>query len=581
MAIKVDHKNLKVVSGKKPIRAILIGPKCVYGDDLSLYHIDYPVCPEGVKYHIYVNGYSKINSPSAAGKLAVHYGDTITLRTYAKSGFYNPTSSVINRDEPVSGEILNLVCDGENFARATKYSYTVKGNGSLKVSPAQAVPRYNIVIQKDAGIGAVKFCYSDSPFDVEYDSYTSYYYPKISDTIYKVTYGAKFIGSISPTINEGYKFVGSSANYYEMIKQDGQCVIMVSSEKGKDVSLMCPAIPAGADSYKITLVSTVYSRNCETELPAYVGQSNPSTITSRTVAGVAYKFYDQDVIRIEATRKEGYKLPTLGKTGDITDLTLSKQVTLTDNTTIVVQSGEAGVKIALENNALASGEFVLMDVKSDYNDGREKVQNPLLYIGDEISIPLDPRYRIGTLTKRKPGVGLSGDSTDILPITFSQDIKYVIPSSISKLNVILQQGADRVVSSSFNPKSRVLDIRKEGTFTSDDWGQIGRCDNVIPEAGLGEEGFFINTLSLVYYTKRYLADIVGDKFNKYSYSNIPNSFSYGCTSNLGNYYSGVLKGSYNISENKTFINVKITEYNRNWVANTTHGVYFFAKEIII
>lgn len=581
MAIKVGDKNLKIVVGKKPIRAILVGAKCVYGDDLSLYHIDYPACPEGVKYHIYVNGNNKIDSPNTAGKLSVHYGDTITLRTYAKSGFYNPTSSVINRGETVSGEIINLVCDGENFARATKYSYTVKGNGSLTVSPAQVVPKYNIVIQKDAGIGEVEFCCWHSPYDVEYNSSTYRFYPKTSDTTYKVTYGAKFNGSISPTINEGYKFVSSSANFYDMIKQDGQCVITVNSEKGKEVSLICPAIPAGVNSYRISLLSTVYSRNCETEMAAYVGQSSQKTVTSRMVGGVAYKFYDQDVIKIEATRKEGYKLPTLGKTGDVKNLTLSKQITLTGDTTIIVQSGEAGVRIVLENNALQSGELALMDVKSEYNDGRSKVQNPPLYVGDEITIPLDPQYRIGTLSKRKPGVGFSNGTTEILPVSFTQNIKYIIPSTITKLKVLLQQGADRIVSTDFNPKSRVLDIRDEGTYTSYNWGQGGRCDGVIPEAELGEEGFFINTVNLIYYTKRYLGDLIGDKFYKHIYENIPNSFSYGCTSNLGINYKGVLEGTKEISENKTYIKVKITEYNKNWVANTTHGVYVFANEIIV
>lgn len=103
------------------------------------------------------------------GKLAVHYGDSIIVLTYAKAGFYNPASSVINRDENVNGEIQNIVCDGENFARATKYSYTVKGNGSLTVNPAQAVPKCNIVIQKDAGIGNINFCCLESPYDVEYN----------------------------------------------------------------------------------------------------------------------------------------------------------------------------------------------------------------------------------------------------------------------------------------------------------------------------------------------------------------------------------------------------------------------------
>lgn len=585
MAIKVGKNNLKVLVGKKPLSAVLVGATCVYGDDLSLYCIDYPACSLGVGLYISINGTRKIDCPTSAGRIDVHYGDNVIIRTYGQGGYYNPSSSVINRNEQVNGEVFKVSIDEESYERATKYNFVAKGNISLSVQPTTSVPQYSINIQKDAGIGVVTFRLYPSPYDIAYDSdsRSAGSSPiETNDSSYIVTYGSSVSTyALSAVRNEGYKFVSIDVDYTGRITQNGQCTITAVSEKGKTVSIICPALPAGTDSYSFSMVSSVYSKNCDTETPVYLGQSQQKTITTRTAKGIEYSFYEQDVILITATRKEGYKLPNLGKTGDVKNLTLTKQITLTGNTMLVVQSGEAGVKIVLENNTLMTGEYVLMDVKSEYNDGRQMVQNPPIYVGDEIKIPLNPMYRVGNMIKRKPGVGLSSGTSALVNVTFSEDIAYTIPSTISKLKVTLEQGADRIVSSSFNPSSRILNIRSEGTFTSDDWGQCGICDKVIPVKGLGEEGFFINSVTLIFYTKRYLGDIIGDKFYKHIYDNLPSSFSYGCTSNLGIYYKNVLTGTKQISDNKTSVTIKITEYNRNWVANTTHGVYIFANEIII
>lgn len=124
-------------------------------------------------------------------------------------------------------------------------------------------------------------------------------------------------------------------------------------------------------------------------------------------------------------------------------------------------------------------------------------------------------------------------------------------------------------------------MRNEGSYKSKVWGQGGIDDNVVPVDGLGSEGFFLKSLTLIYYTKRYLGDIIGDKFYKHKITNLKSSFSCSCESNLGITYRGVLEGNYEISEDKTSVDMQITEYKKTWVANTTHGVYLFAYEIII
>lgn len=584
MAIHVKNGDLKVVVGASPLKSVLIGPNRVYGDDLSKFDLEYPSMPEGVNYIVKVNNSKLVENPSVAGTLTVNYGDNIVIRVYAKEGYANPISSVQNRNVAEKGETYYVRAGNDDIARATTYTYVVKGNGRLTVQTAQAAPKIRVRINKDEGVNTVSFKYIKSPYDFEFS-----YNNSLSSTehtvntnhdYYDLSYASNIVSVDDLTAREGYKTGEVSSNYLGVITGNDECMITASSVKGRKVKLLCPALPNGLEWYRLSLVSSQFSRNQRTTV-FYEGTETAATIETRNYEYATCYLYEEDVIQIVASRKEGYKLPSLGIQGDVSNSVLEKQVTLANDSSLVVAQGEAGVRINFENEALASGEFVLLDVSSEFNDGNIAALTPPIYMGDRISIPLNPQYRIGTLSKRKPGVGLSDGSNIIESITFSSSINYIVPATISKLKIVLEQGADRIESTSFNPPSRILDMRNEGRYNSKVWGQGGIDDNVVPVAGLGSEGFFLKSLTLIYYTKRYLGDIIGDKFYKHKITNLKSSFSCSCESNLGITYRGVLEGNLTISEDKTSVNMQITEYKKTWVANTTHGVYLFAYEIII
>ena len=98
---------------------------------------------------------------------------------------------------------------------------------------------------------------------------------------------------------------------------------------------------------------------------------------------------------------------------------------------------------------------------------------------------------------------------------------------------------------------------------------------------MGKENYYVNSLKLVFYSKRYSTDIFEDEFKRNEYVDIPSPFSYSCiTSTLGK-INNVLAGSYTISEDKSKITVTLSKYNRLWVANTKRKVLLYAYEIIV
>lgn len=590
MALKVKNQDVKVLKGKTPIRAVMLGNTCIYGENLKMYTVDYPATPIGAGFYIDINGKRMVSNPSESGRLGVVDGTNVVVRTYGLKDYMNPISAVVCGDGEIVGESVSIKLSEEvSIERATIYSFVANANIVLNINEAEVAPKVRIPIIKDEGVASVNWIYYQSPYRQVFSANTGFTVNATesylgSDDYFDICVGSKIV-KLNSRANyyEGYKADTIEASYYGYITYDNQSTINVTSKKGKTIVLFCPALPEGVESYSVNMISSEYSRVCPANSNIHIGDSQSNTLSTRVVNNKSYYFYEEDVIEIKAERKQGYKKPTLGKEDDITELVSSKSITLSDNTALIVRSGEKGIPIELENNPLPSGEFALLNVVSEYQNSLYGKRYPTIYVGDTVTIPLNCHNRVGTAINRKPGVGLSNGTQVIRDITFNSDIEYKVTSADLKLIILLEKGAERITTIEFSGKDELLRIDDEGTnkCTSAYDRPDGIYSSIKPVADLGSESYFIKSLRLVFYTKRYLGDVFSDKFIKHDYQEITSPFEYSCTSSLGVTYNRVLTGSYTISEDKKNVSLTIKNYNRNWVANSKKQVYLYAHEIII
>lgn len=590
MSIKVRNNEIKVIKGTVPIRSIMLGETCIYGKSLSPYKLSYPATPVGAGVTISVNNNIVLTNPATEGFIGVAEDDLVEVRVFGLSNYMNPTSSLITTDGLISGDdFVVYVNDTVAINRATQYSFIVNSNSVLSIDAPEKAPKVSIQVSKDEGVDNFSFTYQNSPYEFAFESDAKFMPQKISKTFasnsVEMYYGSCInLSDIQYVCNEGYKsdsiimdYNGTIINNNQCIV-DNQCAVTIRTIKGKRVTITCPALTSGVQSYRLTMIKSDFSRVYNPSSIFFEGTPFETTISTRTLNNISYYFYEGDVIELDATRNEGYKYPTLGKY-EVSQLTSTNvHVTLTGNTRLVVKSGEEGRVINLVNNPLITGEYVLMDVKSEYGPPTNKARNPKIYVGDTISIPLDPQYRIGTINNRKPGVGISDGENTICSVTFTSNLKYKVQSS--KVCIVLEQGADRYYSSSYEPQL-ILSVTGTGTTSTKQYGETGILSTICPEQNYGPECFFLSTLKIAFSTKRYLGDLITSKYNKHEYYNPPTPFSYSCVDNNGTTRSGVVQGSYTVSNDMSYLTVNITEYNKNWVANTTDCVKFYSNQIFI
>lgn len=584
MSIIVKDSEIKVAKGKTPVRSIMLGEKCIYGENRTMYVINYPAMPKGVGLTISINGETVLSNPTVNGRVGVMAEDSVQIRTYGLANYKNPNASVFSNTEEITGEIYSIQVSDVSIDRATDFFFVANASVTLNVDAPEKVELIRVAISKDEGVQDLNISYKSSPCEVAFESnrsFTPITHTKeefTSDYI-DVVYGS-VIDRLSANYVEGYKAKTSSISHLGAITREKQCLIDVSTIKGKPITLTCPALPDGVSSYSIYIVSSAYSRHSGDSKLIYSGCDKSTELSTRVHNEKTYFLYNEDVIKIVASRVIGYKKPTLGISDNKGEAVDEKKVALTKSTDIVVKGGEAGVLVELENNALSTGEYVLLNVESEYNYSQYRSQDPTIYRGDKISIPLSVNHRIGTSSHRKPGVGLTDGEAVIEDVTFTSEIDYTV-KNISKLCVVLQQGAERIVTSDLD-KVALISADSTGSYSSRVFGLAG-TETRIPIEGYGEECFYIDSssLSLLYYTKRYLGDAIKNKFIRNESSKLPTPFSCDCTSNIGIEYTGVIKGSYEISSDKTSVTMRIDKYNKNWVSNHFMDVTLYANTIII
>ncbi len=583
MAIKNKNNNIKIVKGNKYLGSVMIGNKCVLGKDLIPYYLDYPAVKTGTDFYIMINGIKQVSSPSTEGKLMVFIGDNVLIRTMGKAHYHNPRANVSNAGENVVGNVFSVDVQGIRIDRATEYAFKVKGNISFELFESTATPKINIPIQKDVGVESITFSYVESPYDnIYYNNNTSLENStiKVTGDIAELSYGI-CIDDYSPdcVYKEGYKELAVNKNYTGVITNNNQCVITITSKKGQIASIVCPPVTYGIKSYRLYVEKSDYSRVQSSE-PAYtrnyLGTDKITINTRENYTGIY--FYEDDVIRMEADREDGYKLPTIGKIGDYASAVKSKKFTLTTHNELYLVAGEKGKQVRLSNPQLSTGEYAILEVTTEYSDINPIGRNPIIYVGDIVNIPLDPSYRIGTMQNRKPGVGIYSGSVELASISFTEKREIAVPN-IDLLEIKLEQGAKRELMNNKRVGS-ILTFTKKGTKTSPVYGQVGIICSVEPVDGFGYENYFINAIQIEYYCKRYLADVIVSKYVYYNQKDVPSPFTFYHNGNMGISHD-VLAGEYSISDDKTSVSMTITKYDDNYVSDLTNSVVVRADWILI
>ncbi len=238
---------------------------------------------------------------------------------------------------------------------------------------------------------------------------------------------------------------------------------------------------------------------------------------------------------------------------------------------------EKGKEVNLINSTLISDEHVILDICSDYTSNRYKVQHAKLYVGDKISIPNTQAYRIGTKTHRKPGVGVKCDDEIVIPITFTDNISYIVPD-VKSLTLELRQGEPRV-RCEYNLGLIATFYRV--TNLSDMVIRYSSVKNrsITPVDGFGTEDYYISKLMMTYSCKRHLGDVDTDDYLQIKQTDVPENFSYKYDKKPIN--KTVIEGSYKLDVDGKGITLKVTEYDTTWVANTSAKGNLFVQEILI
>lgn len=585
MPIKIKNMNMEIIKGDVPLKSVMIGSKCVYGFDFTAFKISYPAVSNGAGLYIDVNGSRELVEPETAGELVVHYGDRIIIRTYADIGYENPASTVVLCGKPVSGTDYAVNTDGLNIIRSTTYEYIVQGDSAITLDEAVPAPRVNISVNKDAGIGEVTVYYmkgayessglNDSPLETTENPLVTadnaiqmYLYSKISPR------------NPSSIAEEGYKVISTTKNFSGPLTEDNQCTVTAVSQAGTRVSIVCPPIQDGVAEYALYMVSSEYSRNVNDNTKFYWQTASLPSQTSEALSqrhDNIYYFYKGDTIRITAKRKDGYKYPTLGTSGNTTAKATSTRVVLSDKNVLVVESGEQGVPVSLVNESFWTGEYVYLNVTSEYTDRSSKIRMPKIYVGDIITVPLSPDYRIGTRTRRKPGVGFSADGNVILAPTLTAAATVEVPNA-SVLTVNLQHGAARKKTSQYSLGPVATFSRK--TNVSPMEISYRPITTLTPESGYGPEEFFLDTFDLKFSCKRYWLDAITDKYIKITIPNVQSNFSYTYDCDIWP-SKVVLAGSYTIKPDGKGVTVTVSKYDTDWVANTSDEANLIPREITI
>lgn len=588
MPIKNSNLNMGVFKGAVPLKSVMIGTQCVYGFDSALFKISYPSVTNGTGLYIEVNGERKISNAAAIGELEVHYGDSVLVKTYAEAGYENPVSSVNENGNSINGTDYTINIGEISIIRSTTYQFSVAGNSNIMLTQATPAPEISIGIAKDQGIDNISLYYIKGPYE-----YSGLNNPTLETKESLFTFAEETVqmfkySNISPkelisVANEGYKVVSTTKNFSGLLTSNNQCSVTAISQAGTRVSVVCPPIPNGITEYALTMVSSEYSRTLNNNAQFYnQNLENPSQTSVQLSQRDKnqYYFYKGDTIKISAKRKDGFKLPSLGKQGEtVTPLITNKQIVLTHENVLVVESGEKGIPVQLINNALSTNEYVLLQVTSEFMDYIPQQRNPQIYVGDRIEIPLSTYYRKGTRSYRKPGVGFNADGNVILEPTFNSDAILQVPH-VSVLTIVLQQGAARISTDQFSLSyvakfSRISNISPmEISYRSI------RDDSFIPVSGYGPEEYFLYTFDMTYSCKRYWLDAITSKYNKIRQYNVPRNFSYEYDCDIWP-TKVVIAGSYEIDADGKAVTLEVSEYDTDWVANSSDQAKLIPNKIII
>lgn len=579
MSIKVKDKDIKVVRGKKPIRSIVFNGKCIYGENLTMYTINYPATPIGTGFKVKVNGVETVSCPTEAGVIGVFDGDDIEIRIYGLATYTNPCSSVLCGTNIINGDVFSInIAEGVNIDRATKYKFKSTSNIVIAISPAESAPKVRVNINKDEGVNSLKVSYYSSPYTATFDqdrSFSSHTSTKTYDSDYaEFTFGCRISGIDSVICNEGYKYNTKSFDNSNVLISDNQCTLHATSIKGEIASIHCPALTEGIDGYSLYIIKSDYSRGTIGTTSIYDGCSMSQVISQRNYGKSTYSLYKDDVIKIVISRRDGYKLPNINIDNDVHLCCREVKFTVQDvSTNIVINDGEKGVVVRLNNEPLETGEYVMLTVESEYNDGG-MIRNPNIYVGDKISIPLHPHSRVGNMSFRKPGVGLSADGVEIIPITFNSAITYVV-DNISTLTINLQQGAPREVRTGIvEDLEFVFDDEGKKTLETKPGGFI-KEKAICPQYGYGEEGFYFKSYAIEYYQKKSTVSISAER---HLVTDIISSFNF---THTGLITTNILTGKMTVNSDNTLLTVEISFYNLLWIADTLHKVRIYPYKIIV
>lgn len=588
MPIKFKNKNMGIIKGDVPLKSVMIGSKCVYGYDLAAFKISYPSISKGTGIYIEVNGDRKISNPATLGELDVHYDDNVVIKTYAEAGYENPVSSVVAEGNPITGTDYAINRNGISVVRSTTYSFTVKGDSTITIAQALPAPKVNISVNKDAGVGTVGVYYDEGPYgysglDNSLSGTVEDLFVASGDTIKMYIYSKISTRNPYSVAKEGYKIMSTNKNFAGLLTADIQCAVTAVSQAGERVSIICPPIQDGVDEYALTMVSSEYSRNVYRDLEFYIQKLSAPSQTSVEISKRHYDeyyFYKGDRIRITAVRKDGFKLPSLGIQGNISALVTSKEIVLSDENVLVVESGEQGIPVRLINKPLATKEFVYIDVTSDYTNNSVKKRESQIYVGDRIMVPLSIDYRIGTRSYRKPGVGFSADGNVLREPTFTSDATLQVPN-VSELTIVLQQGAARISTAQFQLADYVARFSRMSNISPMEitYSSI-RGKRLTPVPGYGYEDYFLDDFDMTYSCKRYWLDAITSKYNKIRQTNVPMNFSYTYDCDIFS-TKVVIAGTYKIDEDGKGVKLTVSEYDTDWVANTSEQAKLIPRTIRI
>ncbi len=590
MSIKLDDRNISFIRGRRFIGQIMVGERCVYGEGLQICVFSYSSVMLGMGYSLEVNGKLLIENPLAAGEFKVFTGDEIYIRTYGLPGYQIPSVTLSNGSELVEGNNCNIVCGALNIARACEYRFVVKGDCSFTVDECDEAPKSKIIVDIGDGVEYLSLNYKKSPYcysgqeAISLETVEGYWTSSCNEMVYEGT--EILTTNYTYSIKEGYKKLYAERTFTGVLTSTRTCTVRVATQAGTPAVVVCPAVLEGVAEYGLYMVSSEYSRYINTEEAIYSAAYQSSiaedtTLVKRNQNGSSYYLYVGDVIRVVASRQTGYKQPNLGKSNGVEVGVTDATVTLEQSTSLVVEAGEKGIEVILVNAALGGGEYVYLNVHSDYAEPSIRQRNPQIYVGDKVDIPADATYRIGSKQHRRPGVGVATDAGELITPTFNVDLNFTVPTT-ETLTLVLLQGANRVVTSAYvDVFSPLFSFKKKGTETFSGDAETGLLtESIEPETGLGAEGYYISTIMMRYSCKRYLGDAIHTKFVKYEQTNVPNSFAYNHTITTGTTHEA-LNGTWSLTQNGTTVTMTLTRYNDNVVADIYDSVKVYPYNIII